>query len=86
MFTCVTHGAPTYVYWRVNGLSFLHLSSEIRNDIVLTETTVGENEQFTLTILSRAEYNGTRFQCVAGDRGIEKESKNASLNIQGISC
>ena len=51
--------------------------------------TVGGNVEFTLTILGRAEYNGTSVQFVAEYGGEEKtgvvfESQTATLTIQGV--
>ena len=83
MFTCVIHGAPLYQYWRVNGTAFNHLPSDIRDNIKTTQMTVS-NEEYTLTIPGRVEYNGTRVQCVVGIESGEEESENSTLNIQGI--
>ena len=84
LFRCVTHGIPLYMYWKVNDTAFTSLPSDIRVDMDTDQVTVGENEEFILTIPGRAEYNGTRVQCVAGDEGGEDESENATLSIQGI--
>ena len=78
------HGAFSYQYWRVNGTDFNRLPSDIRADVVITQETVGDSEEYSLTITGRAEYNGTRVQCVTGGGGDERESENATLNIQGI--
>ena len=83
VFTCVTHGAPLYLYWRVNGIAYSSLPSDIRNDLDTDQVTVGDSEVFILIIPGRAEYNGTRVQCVAGDEGGETMSAIATLNIQG---
>ena len=82
-FTCEIHGAFSYQYWRVNGTDYNSLSSEIRDDVVITQATVGDIEAFILTIPGRVEYNGTRVQCVVGGGGGETESEIATLNIQG---
>ena len=78
------HGIPLYLYWRVNGIAINRLPSDIRDDLVITQVRDGDNEVFTLTITGKAEYNGTRVQCVVGGGGVERESENATLNIQGI--
>ena len=85
-FTCGVHRPFSYQYWRVNGTDLNRLPSDIRDDVVITQNTVGDNEVFILTITARAEYNGTRVQCVTGGGGDERESENATLNIQGINC
>ena len=82
VFTCVIHGAS--LYWKVNGTAFTSLERDVRDSIDTTQVTVGENEEFNLIIPGRAEYNGTRVQCVTVYEGGEKESENATLRIQGI--
>ena len=84
VFTCMIRGAVSYQYWRVNGTAYNHLPPEIRADLDSDQVTVGESEEYTLTIPGRAEYNGTRIQCVIGGEGGERESENATLKIQGI--
>ena len=85
VFICVTHGTPLYLYWRVNGTAYTHLPSDIRDDLVSFHAIVVDTADpvLVLTITGRAEYNGTRVQCVAGGEGVERESENATLNIQG---
>ena len=64
MFTCETVGGV--LSWVVNGTQREVLPDEIRRDLVTSEETVndgGRTEQ-SLTIPARAEYNGTRVQCV----------------------
>ena len=85
VFTCVIHGPFSYQYWRVNGTDLNRLPSDILDDLVITQVTVGGDEEFILTITGKAEYNGTRVQCVTGGGGDERESENATLNIEGIS-
>ena len=80
----MTHSAPIYQYWRVNGTAFAQLPSDIRDDLDTGQVTNEGNEEFYLIIPGRAEYNGTTLQCVAGGGGVERESENATLNIQGI--
>ena len=79
----MVHVPFSYLYWRVNGTDFNLLPSDIRADMVITQVTVRGNEAFILTITGRAEYNGTRVQCVTGDGGDEIESEISILNIQG---
>ena len=85
VFTCETVGGLTI--WRVNGISLRNLPPEIHNDLVVSPTNTDEGTRVEeLTIPARAEYNGTRFQClVLGFGGSSDESENATLMIQGIS-
>ena len=83
LFTCVTHGTPLYQYWRVNGIAFPRLPSDIRDDLDTDQVTYGDNEEYILTITGRAEYNGTTVQCVVGGESDERESEIATLKIQG---
>ena len=83
VFTCVTHSVPLYVIWRVNGTDYNKLPFDIRGDLEILQETVEVNEKYTLTILGRAEYNGTSLQCVAEEGSVERESKNATLVVQG---
>ena len=78
------HRPFSYQYWRVNGTDLNSLPSDIRDDLDTDQETVGEDEEFILTITGRAEYNGTRVQCVTGRGGDERVSDVATLNIQGI--
>ena len=83
MFTCETVGGLTG--WRVNGIILQSLPPEIRSDVVVSETNTPEGTRVEeLTIPARAEYNGTRVQClVLGFGGSSDESENATLRIQG---
>ena len=59
-------------------------SPETRADILtVTNTSVGMTVE-TLTILAKAQYNGTRFQCVVLTLSGSVQSDNATLKIQGI--
>ena len=84
VFTCETNGGITS--WRVNGTQRQILLPDIRSDLVVSEITTPEGTTVeTLTIPARAQYNGTRVQClsvIAG--GPFVESDNATLTIQGI--
>ena len=64
--------------WRVNDID---LPSELFPDLVTDETVSASIYLFALTIPGRAEYNGTRVQCVTG--GGER-SNTALLEIQGM--
>ena len=84
MFTCETVGGTPS--WIVNGTQREVLDPEIRRDLVISEETVndgGRTEQ-DLTIPARAEYNGTRVQCVVLSLSGSDLSENATMIIQGI--
>ena len=83
MFTCETVGGVTT--WRVNGIILESLPPEIRNVLVVSPTSTSEGTIVEeLTIPARAEYNGTRVQCLVGIfGGSSDESENATLRIQG---
>ena len=85
MFTCETVGGDAAT-WRVNGTILRSLPPEIRSDVVVSVTNTPEGTVVEeLTIPARAEYNGTRFQCLVGIfGGSSDESENATLMIQGI--
>ena len=85
VFTCETRGGTTL--WRVNGTQREILVPEIRNDLVVSESTTPEGHSMeTLTIPARPQYNGTRVQCLSVIIGVSRaESDNATLTIQGIS-
>ena len=84
MFTCETVGDAAT--WRVNGILLRRLPPEIRSDLVDSETNTDEGTVMEeLTIPGRAQYNGTRVQCLVGELGgSSDESENATLMIQGI--
>ena len=83
MFTCETVGGVTG--WRVNRTILQSLPPEIRSDLHFSETSTDEGTVVEeLTIPARAEYNGTRVQCLVGIfGGSSDESENATLRIQG---
>ena len=83
MFTCETDGDVTT--WRVNGIILQSLPPEIRSDLLISETNTPEGTIVEeLTIPARAEYNGTRFQCLVVIIGGSSDlSENATLTIQG---
>ena len=86
MFVCETVGGVTG--WRVDGTLLQTLPPEIRSDVEIAETNTPEGTRVEeLTIQARAEYNGTRVQCLVGIfGGSSDESENATLTIQGILC
>ena len=77
--------------WLVNGTQRATFLLDIRNDLVLSEeiTTPEGSSVQNLTIPARAQYNGTRVQClsliISGPLVDFVESGNATLTIQGIS-
>ena len=71
----------------MNGTGLSSLPFEIRDDLDTDQDIVGDGEVFILTIPGRAEYNGTRVQCVVrgGDGSRESEIIQISaLKIQVI--
>ena len=85
MFTCETDDG--FSGWRINGIRLQDLPPEIRSDVMVSVINTPEGSTVeTLTIPARAEYNGTRVQClVVKVGGSSDESENATLNIQGRS-
>ena len=85
VFTCETNGGITS--WRVNGTQRELFLPDIRGDLVVSEeisTPEGTTVQ-NLTIPARAQYNGTRVQCLSGIFGGPLvEGDNVTLTIQGI--
>ena len=84
MFTCETVGGG--FSWIVNGTLREVVDPEIRRDLMISEIIIdGGSTVETLTIPARAEYNGTRVQCLVFTvDGPRAESGNATLVIQGI--
>ena len=85
VFTCETRGGITT--WRVNGTQREILLPDIRSDLIVSDSTTPEGHSMqTLTIPARAQYNGTRIQCLSAIVGGPfAESDNVTLTIQGIS-
>ena len=82
-FTCEARNAPSFA-WRVNGTFLNLLNDSLHADLDTDDKRIGDIVQNTLTILARAEYNGTVVQCVAGVvGGGSTESRNVTLMIQG---
>ena len=85
VFKCETTGGITS--WIINGTLIELLPPEIHRDLPETgKNTPGGTRLENLTIPARAEYNGTRVQCVVftADGLSAVESDNATLYIQGI--
>ena len=85
VFTCEIRGEATT--WKVNGTTWQNLPPEIRCDLERVETNTPEGSiVVVLTIPARAEYNGTKVQClVVIFGGSSDESENVTLKIQGRS-
>ena len=81
MFTCETVGGA--LSWVVNGTQREVLALD---DLVISETlNDGGSTVETLTIPARAEYNGTRVQCLVFSLSGSDLSENATMIIQGTS-
>ena len=86
-FTCETDSGLSG--WRINRTLLQDLPPEIRSDLRVSVTSTAEGSTVeVLTIPARAEYNGTRVQClvVTYFGGGSSESENATLKIQGTAC
>ena len=85
-FTCETDGGIST--WRINGTLLQDLPPEIHSDLDALVTNTAEGTRVErLTIPARAEYNGTRVQClVLGFGGGSAASGNATLKVQGTAC
>ena len=84
VFTCETVGGA--LSWVVNGTQREVLPDEIRRDLMIISETIndGGSTVQSLTIPARAEYNGTRVQCLVFSlSGSADLSENATLLIQG---
>ena len=83
VFTCETDDGT--LSWIVNGTQRETLSDEIISNLVISRTVNdgGRTEQ-DLTIPARAEYNGTRVQCLVLSLSGSDQSENATMIIQGI--
>ena len=86
LLTCLT--VPGYIaHWRLNETDYDNLPSQLQDDLDISSGSAehSDYEVFRLTILARAEYNGTRVQCVAeSDDGQSVVSDTATLTIQGM--
>ena len=77
-FSCVTTTGSTH--WEVNQTAFEDLSSELKTDVTIHGgSSDGILHFFTLSILARLRYNGTKVNCED-----ESESQTACLTVQGL--
>ena len=82
VFTCETDGG--FSGWRINGTLLQTLPPEIERDIKVSVSTTAEGSRVeTLTIPARAEFNGTKIQCLVLGFGGFAESENVTLRVQG---
>ena len=83
--TFVCESDDGFSSWSINGILLETLPPEIEEDIVVSETNTLQGTRVEeLTIPARAEYNGTRVQCLVFTvDGPRAESGNATLVIQG---
>ena len=82
VFTCETVGGA--LVWIVNGTQREVIDPEIRRDLIISETIIdGGRTVQELTIPARAEYNGTRVQCLVFSLSGSDQSENAMLLNQG---
>ena len=85
LFTCETNGGISG--WRINGTVLQDLPPDIECDMRVSGSNTAEGTRVQrLTIPARAEYNGTRVQCLVLGFGGFAESGNATLKIQGTAC
>ena len=83
-FTCLTQGSSN-THWRLNGTDYNDLPRELQDDIYIDTVGTLNSQLIEMTFPARAEYNGTRVQCVAeSDDGHSVVSDTATLTIQGI--
>ena len=82
-FSCLTQGSFS-PHWRLNGTDYDDLSSDVQDDVVTSSASTALSEFIDLIITARAEYNGTRVECVAENNdGDSVISDTATLTIQG---
>ncbi|CAI8047493.1 hypothetical protein GBAR_LOCUS26247 [Geodia barretti] len=84
VFTCETRGGASV--WVVNGMLLEELeqsSPELHADISTVANVSGGMTMEKLTILAKAQYNETAFQCAVFSFGGSALSENATLKIQG---
>ena len=83
MFRCEVTGG--HVSWELNGRPANELTSIALDDLdVEFDESENGNPLTILTIIARAEYDGTTVQCLV-NAGFSDQSENASLKIQGES-
>ena len=78
VFRCEVTGGD--VSWRVNGKPTTELTSIAPDDLDIVFE--NGNPLVILTIIARAEYNGTTVQCLVNS-GFSDQSDIVSLSIQG---
>ena len=84
VFSCLTEVDST-AHWKLNETDYDDLPSQLQHDLVISSESAAQFGVFSLTISARAEYNGTRVQCVAeSDDGHSVVSDTATLTIQGM--
>ena len=84
VFSCLTDVDYT-AHWRLNETDHDDLPSQLQHDLDIRSGSTTQFGVFSLIIVARAEYNGTRVQCVAeSDDGHSVVSDTATLTIQGI--
>ena len=84
-FSCLTDVDYT-AHWRLNETEYDDLPSQLQHDLIISSESTADYGVFSLSIVARAEYNGTRVQCVVeSDDGHSVVSDNATLTIQGMS-
>ena len=81
VFRCEVTGGD--ISWRVNGKPTTEETSIARDDLDVDSE--NGNPLVILTIIARAEYNGTTVQCVVNS-GFSDLSEIALLSIQGGNC
>ena len=85
VFSCLTDVDYT-AHWRLNETDYDDLPSQLQHDLVIRSESISNIfGVYSITIRARAEYNGTRVQCVAeSDDGHSVVSDTATITIQGI--
>ena len=85
-FKCVANGSDT-ARFKLNGTGYADLPQGTQNDCNVMMELNGTLIERTLNIKNASKYNETTVQCVAYTfEGVQVESKNATLTIQGIIC
>ena len=83
-FSCNIRDSSS-THWRLNETDYDDLPSQLQDDLVISSISTTLSVFLELLIPARAEYNGTRVQCVAeNDDGHSVVSDTATLTIQGI--
>ena len=83
-FVCVTRGSSSS-HWRLNGIDYNNLSSDVQDDLVIDSSSSAQSETLNLLLPAKTEYNETRVECVAENNDEDSVVSNtATLYIQGI--